>query len=102
MNLLLVYNSYIVLSSNFDDSEVKVLKSISNFQRFDSDIVGGESLFADSFEIAEIFRKEFPDLFDTLTKIPATFQKIHLDRSRPVYMTYQRPHIVLNHRNRVF
>lgn len=64
--------------------------------------MGGESIFLDSFEVAEDFRQEHPKSFDCLTKIPATFQKIHLNRSRPVYMTFQRPHIVLNHRNKVY
>ncbi|RNA16072.1 gamma-butyrobetaine dioxygenase-like isoform X1 [Brachionus plicatilis] len=69
--------------------------------KFDRQIIGGESIFADAFQIAEIFRHKHPDLFLTLTKIPATFQKIHIERARPVYMVYQRPHIVLNHRQKI-
>ena len=53
------------------------------------------------FEAAEDFRQQYPHYFDVLTKIPATFQKIHMDRERPVCMVYQRPHIVLNHKNKV-
>jgi hypothetical protein len=71
------------------------------FDRFDTTISGGESIFLDSFEVAEQFREQFPRQFQVLTQTPATFQKLHIDRSRPVLMTYQKPHIVLNHRNKV-
>ncbi len=53
-------------------------------------------LFQDSFEVAEEFREKFPIDFENLTEIPATFQKIHFNRNRPVCMIYQRPHIVVN------
>ena len=39
--------------------------------------------------------------FQVLTKIPATYQKIHTERARPVFMVYKRPHIVTNHQNKV-
>lgn len=63
--------------------------------------MGGESVFLDSFLAAEQFRHEYPKLFKILTRVPATFKKIHFERERPVYMEYQRPHIVLNHRDQV-
>lgn len=69
--------------------------------QFDSIIEGGESIFLDSFEVAEDFRKQYPVLFQHLTRIPATFQKLHFSRTRPVSMIYQRPHIVLNSQNKV-
>ncbi len=69
--------------------------------QFDSIIQGGESIFLDSFEAAENFRSEYPSMFETLTRIPATFQKLHFNRSRPVCMIYQRPHIVLDHNKNV-
>lgn len=69
--------------------------------KFDEDILGGESIFLDAFEAAEEFRERYPEHFSALCKIPATFQKLHTDRSRPVLMTYRRPHIVLNHRGRL-
>lgn len=100
MNQRQASNFYIVLGN------LKVLKTIKKFDsiitRFDPEIVGGESIFADAFEIAELFRQKYPEMFLTLTKIPATFQKIHIERTRPVYMIYQRPHIALNHRHKVF
>lgn len=49
-------------------------------RRFDSDIEGGESLFLDAFYVAEEFRKQFPEEFDDLVRIPGTFQKIHFER----------------------
>ena len=36
-----------------------------------------------------------------LNKVPATFQKVHFNRDRPVYMVYKRPHIELNHRKEI-
>ena len=41
---------------------------------------GGESLFLDSFHVAEEFRKQFPEQFENLVRIPGTFQKIHFER----------------------
>lgn len=70
-------------------------------QRNDNVVKGGESIFLDSFLVVHKFREEYPEHFDVLTKIPATFQKIHFNRSRPVFMTFKRPHIVLNHRGQV-
>ena len=48
--------------------------------RFDPGVEGGESLFLDSFYVAEEFRKQFPEEFDNLVRIPGTFQKIHFER----------------------
>ena len=64
-------------------------------------MIGGESRFVDVFQVAEDFRRDYPDLFLNLTRIPATFKKIHFNRDWPVFMFYQRPHIVVNHRNKV-
>lgn len=69
--------------------------------RNDSIVKGGESIFLDSFLVAQEFREKYPKLFYNLTKYPATFQKIHFNRERPVYMVYQRPHIVLNSNNQI-
>ena len=41
---------------------------------------GGESLFLDSFHVAEELRKQFPEQFENLVRIPGTFQKIHFER----------------------
>ena len=64
--------------------------------KFDSCVEGGESFFVDSFHAAEEFRKAHPQDFATLTTIPATFQKVHYERGRPVHMVYRKPHIELN------
>lgn len=48
--------------------------------RFDPEVEGGESLFLDAFNVAEEFRKQFPEQFDNLVRIPGTFQKIHFER----------------------
>lgn len=69
--------------------------------RNDKQVVGGESLFLDAFLAAYQFRQKYPEHFHVLTKVPATFQKIHFKRERPVCMIYKRPHIELNHRNEI-
>jgi gamma-butyrobetaine dioxygenase len=48
--------------------------------RFDPEVEGGESLFLDSFHVAEEFRKQFPEQFENLVRIPGTFQKRHFER----------------------
>ena len=63
--------------------------------RFDDCITGGESRFLDIMRATRMFRRLHPLHFDTLARIPATFQKVHFERSRPVCMVYRRPHIVL-------
>ena len=37
-------------------------------------------MFLDSFHVAEEFRKQFPEQFENLVRIPGTFQKIHFER----------------------
>lgn len=48
--------------------------------RNDECVKGGESVMLDAFFMAEQLRSEHPDHFKTLTRVPATFQKIHYDR----------------------
>ena len=43
-------------------------------------VEGGDSIFLDVFPVAEEFRRRFPDDFETLVRVPATFQKIHFER----------------------
>jgi alpha-ketoglutarate-dependent taurine dioxygenase len=65
--------------------------------RFDESIEGGATTFVDAFAAAETLRTTNPAAFDTLTQVPATFQKIHYDRAEPVHLVYRRPHIAVNH-----
>lgn len=64
--------------------------------KFDPQVEGGESTFLDSFHVAEELRTRHPEDFESLVRIPATFQKIHFGRDYPVKLVYKRPHIVLN------
>ena len=43
---------------------------------FDSSVDGGESVLMDAFALAERFRTEHPQHFQTLTRIPLRFQKV--------------------------
>ncbi|XP_060077623.1 gamma-butyrobetaine dioxygenase-like [Ylistrum balloti] len=69
--------------------------------RFDDCVVGGENFMLNVMAVAELFRQQHPADFEILTKVPATFQKVHFARSEPVLMKYQRPHINLNHRGEI-
>ena len=48
---------------------------------YDDCISGGESYFVDAWPVIERLRAEHPTDFATLVRIPATFQKIHYNRS---------------------
>ncbi|CAL1527122.1 unnamed protein product [Lymnaea stagnalis] len=65
--------------------------------KFDACVEGGESTFLDAFALVDQFRINYPDLFKSLTEIPATFQKVHYKRDNPVHIVNQKPHIRLNH-----
>lgn len=60
-----------------------LIQLVNTVCRFDPEVEGGESLFLDSFHVAEEFRKQFPEDFDNLVRIPGTFQKIHFERYLP-------------------
>jgi alpha-ketoglutarate-dependent taurine dioxygenase len=68
--------------------------------RFDSDVVGGESLLIDAFAAAEELRRTHPEAFETLCTVPATFLKDHSQRANPVLLSYQRPHLAVDPRTR--
>ena len=63
---------------------------------FSPDIRGGLSTFVDAFGAAERLRRCNPGAFETLTRVPATFQKQHLERKIPASYYYRRPHIHVN------
>ena len=63
---------------------------------FDEKIQGGLSTFVDGHAAAEILRRDDPDAFQVLCRVPATFQKDHVRRADPAKMYYQRPHILTN------
>lgn len=65
-------------------------------REFDSHIIGGESTFIDGFLAAEELRRRDPAAFMTLTRVPATFQKVHYDREWPVHIVAARPHIAVD------
>lgn len=62
-----------------------LIRLVNTVCRFDPEVEGGESLFLDSFHVAEEFRKQFPEDFDNLVRIPGTFQKIHFERYTPKF-----------------
>ncbi|KAK3097065.1 hypothetical protein FSP39_006076, partial [Pinctada imbricata] len=47
---------------------------------FDQSLQGGETTFIDLFAVAEEFKQQYPEHFETLCKVPATFQRIHAER----------------------
>ncbi|XP_022091358.1 uncharacterized protein LOC110979659 [Acanthaster planci] len=69
--------------------------------RFDEQVMGGESVFLDTIHVAQEMQWHHPDLFDTLTRVPATFQKFHFERETPAAFRYQRPHITVNREGKI-
>ena len=63
---------------------------------FDPAVQGGESMFLDGFDCAEKLRHVDPCAFAVLAQVPATFQKVHYQRERPVHMVYRRPHFAVS------
>jgi alpha-ketoglutarate-dependent taurine dioxygenase len=68
---------------------------------FDERIQGGESTFVDALALAEKLREVDPLAFTTLSTLPTSFQKDHMQRQLPAQMFYSRPIISVNHRNEV-
>ncbi|XP_076456145.1 gamma-butyrobetaine dioxygenase-like [Babylonia areolata] len=64
--------------------------------KFDPNIEGGESVFADLFHVAHTFRQQYPEDFKVLATVPATLDTIHYNRAFPVHMNVKRPMFVLN------
>nr|XP_039254909.1 gamma-butyrobetaine dioxygenase-like isoform X1 [Styela clava] len=65
--------------------------------KFDEDIEGGESQFVDLFQVAEILRKEDPEAFNDLARIPATYETIDYIRAKPAHYETLKPHIELDY-----
>ena len=63
---------------------------------FSPEVVGGESIFYDTFVLAELLRQRSPAAFEVLTRVPATFQTDHMQREHPAQMYYTRPHIAVS------
>lgn len=64
-------------------------------------VVGGNSIFSDSFKAVEILKSDYPEEFDILSKVPVTF---HYDNDGHI-MKYRRPTIEadgLNDHYRIF
>ena len=59
--------------------------------RFDDEVTGGESTFQDVFACAYQFAVAHPEAFQLLCTVPISHAKIHMQRARPVHMTYTAP-----------
>jgi len=57
--------------------------------RFDAGVRGGGSVFVHAHRVAEELRRRDPDAFRILTRVPATFQKDHVERENPSQMFYR-------------
>eukprot|EP00730_Choanoeca_flexa_P006833 TRINITY_DN12229_c5_g2_i3.p1 TRINITY_DN12229_c5_g2~~TRINITY_DN12229_c5_g2_i3.p1 ORF type:complete len:455 (+),score=82.70 TRINITY_DN12229_c5_g2_i3:135-1499(+) len=53
---------------------------------FPEEVTGGESILMDAFAIAQRLREAHPDAFDTLTRMPMVFEKVHYNRKLPVHL----------------
>lgn len=59
--------------------------------RFETTVSGGESIFLDAFAAAEELSIRDPESFDTLSRLPTTWEKAHKDRPRPYLLSLSRP-----------
>lgn len=66
---------------------------------FNHTVQGGLSTFLDVVKVANTFMQQHPKEFNILAKIPACFQKVHINRKKPVNMIYHRPHFITNTKN---
>ena len=57
-----------------------VAKWVFFFSRNDDCVEGGESVLLDILPVVEDMRRKFPQHFTTLTRVPATFERIHINR----------------------
>jgi gamma-butyrobetaine dioxygenase len=57
--------------------------------RFDESVAGGHSTFVHAHRVAEELRRRDPDAFATLARVPATFQKDHMERENAAQMFYR-------------
>lgn len=64
--------------------------------RNDDCVEGGESVLLDILPVVEDMRRKFPQHFTTLTRVPATFERIHINRKIPVALRHRKPHIILD------
>ena len=95
-----VVTSLTPINAAYSDAELDFHMDLSHYEsppglqflhclRFDDCVTGGETMFVDVWHVAETLRATCPNYFDTLTRVPATFQKMHFDRQHPVYMRYR-------------
>jgi len=68
--------------------------------RFDKCIEGGNSLLIDMFNVAEIMRKENPEDFLTLTKVPTTFATKNYDKY-PCHVLNRKPIINVDYDDQI-
>ena len=55
---------------------IYILLSIAiSFLRNDSLVEGGETVILDGYPVVKEMREKYPIYFDTLTKVPVTFQR---------------------------
>ena len=65
-------------------------------------IEGGESIMLDAYPVVKEMREKYPRQFDTLTKVPVTFYRVHHSHdNNPCDMKFARPHIVLDKEGQV-
>lgn len=64
---------------------------------FDDSIRGGESQLVDLYHAVDILRRESPEDFEALCRIPVTFQTIDLIRPEPCWYEAAKTHIEVDY-----
>jgi gamma-butyrobetaine dioxygenase len=75
---ILAYTSE-YLSVHTDDPYRDLPPAFGMFHCLSADSTGGDSILVDGFKIAETLRKEHPEAFDILSRIPQQYSRYHED-----------------------
>nr|CAB3225123.1 gamma-butyrobetaine dioxygenase-like [Phallusia mammillata] len=69
--------------------------------RFDDVVEGGNSLLVDMFHVIDILRKQSPDDFRVLSRVPIAYATIDYNRRDPAHVIHRKPIILLDYDDKV-
>jgi len=71
------------------------------FRRFDEQVTGGNSLIVDMFHAIDILRRESPEAFQVLARVPVAFGTIDYQRKQPAHLVHRKTIIVVDYDDQV-
>lgn len=76
MSVPLAWSASIVFSETVLTLSLPPCPASHNVARFDECVEGGESVMLDTLPVLNEMRSKHPKLFQTLTQVPVTFQRV--------------------------